>query len=151
MPEKKLVMAVDPSAHNCGVAVYTYSPLTLRTSFCHPLAHSLKRISLWLTIPAWKAVEVYDASNEFDVIIERVAVGPGADAETVHAMNMVFEVCKDFVPEHKIHLISPGEWKPVIQALTLKGRIKAPCQGNEHIRDCKNMVMYWRLKNGLKL
>lgn len=79
--------------------------------------------------------------QEFDVlIIERPAMGPGADFKTRSVYQNIRELaeCKD----SRIYAISPGEWKPFMKA---RKSIRDAHSINRHARDAEQMLMYWRL------
>lgn len=121
------VLSIDPGAKYCGFVLREKI-----NSHWH-----LRQIGGFGPVRLLEWME----KQEFDVlIVERPAMGPGADFKTRAVYQNVRELaeCRGI----RIYAISPGEWKPFMKAR------KSICDAHSidrHAMDAERMLIYWRL------
>lgn len=122
------VLSVDPGAKHCGFVLQEKVD-----SYWH-----LRRFGVFGPIQFLRWMK----RQQFDVlVIERPAMGPGADFKTRAVYQDIRKVAEN--KDSRIYAISPGEWKPFMKAR--KKDIGDTRLTDPHTRDAERLLMYWRL------
>lgn len=128
------IISIDPSAEAVGIIRWKETPNALNILAC---TMPLEAAEHWLY---WALA---DQAFSGTVLIERPAMGPGADAGTI-AAYLALETASKYLKKTTLS-ISPGEWKPIARSHSWRGLdVWGP-----HATDAYLMLRYWRyLQNG---
>jgi len=121
------VLSIDPGAKYCGFILQ--EKIDSHWHLRHFGGFGPIRLLEWME------------KQEFDIlIVERPAMGPGADFKT----RVVYQDVRKLAERKgsRIYAISPGEWKPFMKA---RRSIRDAHSIDRHARDAEHMLIYWRL------